>query len=217
MLVSDIMTRVKRTFGDESGVQLQDDDLLRYINDAQREIVKENENLLEQTALATSVIGQSDYSLPVDLLIFRSLSYRGPGDIAYYPLKGYTLNQFNEYIQGWDQNTSQNGTPVCYMIYSGKVSLFPPPDHNLANTMKIYYNRKPIPVTVVGDTPELPEVYHDTIIRICLAYAYEMDEDWDAVAAKGAQVAGDIRTLKGKEDWKNEDVYPTITVREEDM
>ena len=37
--VSDIATDVKRTFGDEAGVQVNDTDIARWINSAQIEIV----------------------------------------------------------------------------------------------------------------------------------------------------------------------------------
>jgi len=217
MNVGEIKTRVKRAFGDESGVQIDDTDLIRYINDAQMEIAKENEGLFEASAVSASVAGQAEYSLPVDTLIFRSLSYKAPGEVAYTQLKGYSINEFNEYIGSWDGNTSRNGTPICYMIFANKITLFFPPDHNLAAAMKIYYNRKPILVASDVDIPELPEVYHPTIVRMCLAYAYEMDEDWDAVGAKGQQIAGDLRVLRGRDDWKEEATYPTITVLAEDQ
>ena len=40
MIVSDVMLRVRRTFGDEAAVQVTDDDLIRCVNYAQVEIIK---------------------------------------------------------------------------------------------------------------------------------------------------------------------------------
>ena len=45
--IQDVANRVKRTFGDESGVQVTDDDIIRWVNDAQLEISRQNEDLLE--------------------------------------------------------------------------------------------------------------------------------------------------------------------------
>jgi hypothetical protein len=82
--------------------------------------------------------------------------------------------------------------------------------------MKIYYNRKPVEVANASDVPDLPELYHEAVVKSCLSYAYEMDEDWDAVNAKGQQVTGDLKLLRGRDDWKEEEVYPMITIRAED-
>jgi hypothetical protein len=43
MLVSEIATRVRRQFGDDVGILITDADIIRWVNDAQREIaVKAN-------------------------------------------------------------------------------------------------------------------------------------------------------------------------------
>jgi hypothetical protein len=60
--VTDIAVRVKRTFGDEAGVQIVDDDIIRWINEAQEEITNDNQGLLEATGVANIIQGQQDYS-----------------------------------------------------------------------------------------------------------------------------------------------------------
>lgn len=216
MDLATIRTYIKRTFGDESGVQVTDDDITRWVNSATRQIVLENEGLLEATKYADSVNGTAEYVDPVDLLVFRGLSYKGPGELSYTRLRGYSLNEFNEYIDTWDGTTQSKGLPLVYMRFAGKLTLFPTPDHDLVSAMKIYYNRKPVPVVNPTDVPEIPELYHEAIVNICLSYAYEMDEDWDAVQAKGNQISTDIKLLRGRDDWKEQETYPTITVRAED-
>lgn len=49
MLVSEIATRVKRQFGDEAGAQIEDADILRWVNDAMIDIARTN-NLLQISA-----------------------------------------------------------------------------------------------------------------------------------------------------------------------
>ena len=216
MLVSEILTRVKRTFGDESGVQVQDDDILRWINDGQRQFVLENDGLLETTATAASVTGQMEYAIPTDLLLLKGISYKGPGYASYVRLKGYSKNEFDDYIDGWDGNTTIGGTPSCYMIFAGKINLFPVPSASLPTAIKIYYNRKPTDVVVNTDTPEIPVLYHETLVKYCLAMAYELDEDLEAVSAKGNQIDADLKLLRGRDDWRDQATYPVITVLPED-
>lgn len=216
MNVAAIQTYVKRQFGDESGVQVTDDDILRWINAAQKQIVLQNESLLEKTGTANSVATQQDYSFPVDLLNLRAIQYRKSTTEPYYRLKGYSLGEFNEQVDGWD-NTQETGDPWCYTIFENIIQVFPVPATSVTAAFKIYYNRSPVEVALTSDTPELPLLYHDTILKFCLQQAYEMDEDWDAVGNKAQEFDKEVNLLRGKQDWKVQEYYPMITVRVEDM
>lgn len=216
MIVSDIQTRIKRQFGDESGVQVTDADIFRWINDGQRQIVLNNENLLDKTAFASSVDGQQEYSLPSDILILRSVYFKGSGELSYFRIKGYKPTEFDEYIDGWDGTSYNEGSPMCYTIRVNKLIAFPIPESSITDAFKIYYNRKPIDVTLVGDTPDLPVAYHEALVKYCLAQAFEMDEDFEAAGAKLSDWERDVNLLRGREDWKNQETYSTITVLAED-
>lgn len=216
MIVSDIYSRVKRQFGDESGVQVTDTDILRWINSGQREIVAQNEGLLEKTALTSTVANQQEYTLPTDLLILKFISLKYSSQLSYFKLKGLKTTDFNEYIDGWAGTSFGAGTPVVYTIFSGKIVLFPTPDATVADALKIYYNRIPVDVTGSSDTPDLPTLYHEVLVKYCLQQAYEMDEDWDASQIKGSALDADIALLRGREEWKQQEFFPTITILSED-
>jgi hypothetical protein len=216
VIVSDIYSRVKRQFGDESGVQLTDDDILRYINSGQREIVMQNEGLLEKTALTSTVANQQEYDLPVDLLILKFISLKYTDQLSYFKLRGLKTTDFNEYIDGWSGTALGTAAPYVYTIFSGKIILFPIPDTSVVDALKIYYNRKPVDVAGSSDTPDLPELYHEALVKYCLQQAYEMDEDWDASQLKGSALDSDIALLRGREEWREQETYPVITVRQED-
>lgn len=217
MIVSEIYTRVKRQFGDESGVQLTDQDIIRYINEGQRQIVMQNEGLLEKIATSSAVINQQNYTLPADILILRSISYKSPDDVSFYKLKGLSYQQFNEYVDGWDGAAYGTATPLIFTQFAGNLILFPIPDKNSTNGIKIYYNRSPVDVVTSGDTPDLPLLYHDALVKQCLQLAYEMDEDWEAAQTKGTQLDADIAILRGRDEWKAEELYPMITISADDM
>lgn len=216
MIVSDIKTRVKRLFGDEAGVQLTDADIVRAINDSQIEIVKRNESLLEKTSVANSSSGIQEYSLPTDMLIFKFLMWKGVGDTSYRKLKGLSTAEFNEYIDGWDGDTSTQSVPSTYTLHANKFLVWPIPQDTITNAFKIYYNRVPTDVVNDSDPPDLPITYHTTLVNMILQYAYEMDEDWEAAQSKSAQNNKDMDYLRGREDWKQEEVYPFILIRQED-
>lgn len=217
LTVLDVKTRVKRKFGDEAGVQLTDDDILRSINDAQRTIVARNDSSLEKTATATSVVGQQEYSLPTDLLKFKSMSYKGSANTSYQIMQGMTLNELNLYIDGWDSSTVSNGIPIIYAIHAGKFLVYPIPSEAVVASFKIYYCRKPVDMVSDADILDLPELYHSTVVDLVLQDAYEMDEDWNAAAAKSAQTNQNMDRLKDSDEWTKRDTYPIITVRLEDL
>lgn len=216
MIVSDIQTRVKRQFGDEAGVQITDADIIRYINDGQRKIVSQNESLLQKITTTASVNGQDEYAMPVDSLILRSVSYKSPTDLSYYKLKGLTLSEFDEYVNGWDGDAFGSSTPLVFMLYGSNITLFPKPDHDFADAIKIYYTRVPTDVANPNDVPDLPVLYHEVLVQYCMSQAYIMDEDIEAAAAMGNQIQGDMTLLRGRSEWNTQESYPTITIRAED-
>jgi len=214
--VSDIITRVQRTFGDEAGVQLTTDDIIRFINDGVREILYKNESLLQKTTTANSVSGQQDYSLPTDILILRGISWKDTGESSYHKLEGLTLNKFNEYIDGWDGNDYGTGVPLVYMIFEDLITVFPTPATSTISALKLYYQRTPVDVALSSDTPDIPPIYHEILVKYCLQQAYEMDEDVEAVALKQKDIMESVNFLRGRSEWTPEETYPTVTIRAED-
>lgn len=216
MKVSDIITRVQRTFGDEAGVQLTTDDIIRFINDGVREILYKNESLLQKTTTANSVANQKNYSLPTDILILRGITWKDTGQSSYHALKGLRLNEFNEYIDGWDGTDYGSSVPLVYMIFEDLITVFPTPSVSTAAAMKLYYQRSPVDVALSSDTPDIPSIYHEILVKYCLQQAYEMDEDVEAVALKQKDIMESVNFLRGRSEWTPEETYPTITVRAED-
>jgi hypothetical protein len=214
--VSDIITRVRRKFGDESAVQVTDADLIRWINDGQRQIVLKNETLLEKTSVADSIVNQQEYTLPADLLILKFVQYRESDTSAYKRLRGMTITDFNEHIDGWADGGVAEGVPQIYTLHMGKIICYPTPGSAITAAFKIYYNRAPVDVTLTSDTPDLPLLYHDTLVSYCLQQAYELDEDPESATGEADKVIQDIDLLRTREDWKVQERYPVITILVED-
>ena len=216
MIVSDVKTRVKRTFGDEAGVQVTDADIVRWINDGQRAIARQNESILEKVATQNATLDEDEYALPADLLILHSVTFKASGELSYHHLKGLKRQDFDAFIDGWDGTELSSGSPTVYTIFANKLYLFPRPDAASTNGIKIYYTRKPTDIANDGDSLDVPELYHEAILNYCLKQAYEVDEDWTAVGNKSSEIQSDLRTLRDREEWNSREFYPVIHVMPED-
>jgi hypothetical protein len=216
MNLGELKTRVKRQFGDESGVQITDADIIRWANDAQREIIMQNETVLQSTQLDDLVANQDNYPLPADLMVLRSVRIRTSSSEPFESIKSLSLNQFDETIQTWDSNPS-TGLSCVYTTYDGQIFLFPKPSTSFTDGLKILYSQNPTDLVNDSDPIALPLIYHNAVVKYCLVQAYELDEDWEGSANKLAQFVNDLNVTAERENAGAIETYPTITVREEDL
>lgn len=214
MNVQDVVNRVRRTFGDDSGVQILDADIIRWVNDAQLQISTDNEELLETVVTTDIVLGQADYSCPADMNILRSLMYNN------FRIKGLSFAEFNEYLDGFKASANsggwQAGKSEVFMLYGGTITLFPTPAENIVNGLRIYYSKHPAQVSTLADNLSVPTRYHNSVVEYCLKMAYEMDENPDMAVLKGNQFASQIQKLKGQEKVTSNEYYPHITTLPQD-
>lgn len=212
MNVADVIIRVRRTFGDEAAVQVTDDDIIRWINDGQLEIVKHNDQALQKTDFIDLVAGTSQYTLPADLLILRSMRYKFGDMQSYSALKYKSMQSFDELIDGWDGSYYSTGNPIYFTMYEGNAILFPTPDKAMTAGIKLLYNKKPVDVTTTGDAINLPALYHNTIFKYCLWQASQLDEDNEVAMMHQSGFQQDMDLLMSNETKDATDTYPVITV-----
>lgn len=215
MNVTDVINRVKRTFGDEAGVQITDEDIIRWINDGQEEIVIANEGLMETVAQTTIQENQMEFDQPADLSILRSLKYKG------YRLKYMSIAEFNEYIDGYSAAPGISpygpGIPEIFTVFAGKITVFPKPLPPIEqNNITIFYMRHPTPVGQSADPLSVPIQYHKAIVDYCLQQAYELDEDMQKAAMKKGQFDEKMMKLNDRNKWISQEYYPRITTLPED-
>jgi hypothetical protein len=204
--VLEIAKRVKRQFGDEAGAQITDEDIIRWINDAQRDLAASND-LLQTTATTKVVRGQDHYNLPPDLLTLRSVRVSGR---KLEPLS-------NEQAADWAPNTPQQrqGMVTHFSTWALKIDLYPIPDYNDTDDLQLYYTRSPIPVATMDDVPELPLQYHNRIVDYCIAHAHELDDNMEAYKFKMQQFQEGALSIAGF-DQVVSDKYPSISVSDRD-
>ncbi len=216
MNVGDVKTRVRRSFGDESSVQVTDSDILRWINDGQREVVMQNPSLLEKIVTANVVQNVSDYTFPADLNQLRSVSYKSTASLAYQQVKGMSLQEFDQRIDAWDGTIYGPADPVVYCTFAGNIKLFPIPPENVTGGLKLYYYRTPVDVASDSDVLDLPVSYHSAVVEYCLKQAYEMDEDWTSVGNKANEFNAAVSGQVDREKSQNQETYTRITTLMED-
>lgn len=217
MIVSDIITRVRRIFGDEAAVQVTDDDIIRWINDAQVEIVKKNDGALQATGFVNLVADQQSYTLPTDLFLLRSLRYKFSDMVSYSALRYKNMQEFDDSVDGWDGTLYGSGNPIFFTVFEGKALLFPPPNVSVTNGLKVLYNKKPTDVATTMDSLSLPLIYHTTVVNYCMLQASLLDENLEPAAVYKSEYQESLGDLMSRESQNSTATYPTITVLEGDL
>lgn len=211
MKCSEIADRVKRKFGDEAGVQITDTDILRWINDAQKEITN-NTDLLQVRKTTDIVFNQGEYATPPDIATVHSIRVNGQ------QLKALSVVEADEYIRNFDNpSTNITGTPLWYWQWGSSFFLYPIPDTGVVDGIALYCTRYPIECTAMTDTPELNQAYHGRLVEYCEQMAYELDENEQMATAKSQQFNRGLQETAENENWTEHGSYPLINVMPEDM
>ena len=210
-IVSDVANDVKRTFGDESSVQVTDADIIRWVNQGQTEIVSRNQ-ILRATSYADSVQNQADYSLTsLNIQSIFSIQYDGS------PLRGLTQQEVQDKVYRDDPKQVATGTPEFWWQWGDVLTLYPMPSTGLVNGIKLLYYGLPATVTSTADNLSIPDNYYTTLLEFVMSRAYEMDEQHEISNNKLGRFDSQLTGLSGDQDKPKQDTYSTITVMPEDM
>lgn len=207
--VGDVYNQVKRAFGDESGVQLTNADIARWINEAQVDISKQNQ-VLQTTATVNVIGGTATYSLSavtprIDSVASILLDGRRVGDIP--------VSQAEESISLADPEGLETGAPQFWYSWGGDITFWPIPNKNY--TMLIRYTAQPTAVTTsVGDILSVPDECFTDVCNYVLMRAYEMDENAEMMALKQAEYSTSVAERGETEREAATMTYGTATVYE---
>lgn len=176
--VSDVINSVTRQFGDESGVQITEDDIIRWINTACMEMNSKNKILRASDAK----IRDPQYGtvpVPDDVMIINDVFWLD-STLTYHLLTKIDLKDFYHRADKASQ-LSSNEPPKFWNWTQGeeRINLLPKgPDDQL--TYSFTYVPEPPILSTPGDTLPLPDRYYDRIVEFVLSKAYELDENWQA-------------------------------------
>jgi hypothetical protein len=213
---TNIASRIKTLFGDTAGVQVTDTIILDWINDAQREISMQHENLFQKTSTANLVAGTNSYALPADLLTLQGVQLKGSSTGVFYDLQFLSPEGVDQMYPNW-QDPTDTGTPIYFFRGdAGQVVLIPTPATSVAGAIQYTYSRYTVDLVAIGNALDVPEYYHQTILEYCLMKAYEMDENWEAEDRKANYVQSTIDFNNSRDAWFGRETYPVITTTAED-
>jgi hypothetical protein len=202
----DVIQRVKTQFGDNSGAQLTDDVILRWINDGQQEIVNNNP-ILKDAKLSNIVAGQAEYSFPSDKVQFIEAVY-----VDNRPVKNVSPQSFRDFILADDPNRVANSKyPDIWYERAGIITFYPTPNESFTNGLKLEYVKMPTAVASAGDTLGIPDRYLTHLVNYCMMQALEYDENYSAAQLKAAQFRDGLDRLNYKENISQLDMYPGVS------
>jgi hypothetical protein len=200
--VSEVITAVKRQFGDESGVQIDDTDIVRWVNEAQ-EVISNKNKVLKAKGTTSSVANQSSYTFPAEnIQQVESIHFDG------MRIPNMAFSEAEEYVFNADPTASLSGIPVIWYEWAGTFTFWPMP--NEVKDIDVYYTRRPAVVTSAS-TLDVPDKYYPDIIRYVLQNAYELDEDPQNSQIKQRQFQESLNELSDEERTAQNMTYATIT------
>lgn len=194
---------IKRVFGDESGVQLDNADIQRWANAAQMEIVSNNKALKAKATMPT-VVGQSVYLFPaVKIQQIEALHYDN------VRLENIPFAEAERYIISNDPQQTEQGFPTFWYEWDGELTLWPKPDA-VAN-LTLYYTAYPDELTGdVNESLSVPDKFYNAVVDYILSKCYEMDEDMNASQLAENRFRASLENQMEDERQAQHMTYPVI-------
>ena len=207
--VDDVYKDVTRQFGDESGIQITQNDVYRWVNSGQDEILR-RQKPIKSTATADLIAGQTTYTFPNNILEVQALHVNG------IKIEYRSFQEAEEYILNKGATNVVAGVPEIWYEWGGNFMLWPQPTQSLTGGITIYYIPSVTSVTALTDTLTIPDSFYNRLLEYVMAQAYELDENWEGANAKSNQFETKMQDYD-KNSSVAYDTYPMITVLEEDL
>jgi hypothetical protein len=202
---------VTQKFGDVGGVQITSDMILRWINDGQRDIIKDSP-FNQQTAAADIVAGQANYPyssfLNARILQFDSIVVNGT------PCKVIPYQEFQQrmLVPGYQPATADMSMQQVFATtYGGNIILWPTPSASIAGGLVLNYIAYPADLTTLDTLLSVPDRFYNALQSYVFGQALMLDENWDAAKAVLGQSAQDKQRELERENRSPNDFYPTVT------
>lgn len=213
MTVQNVLDATKRLFGDESGAQLTDTDIIRWINEGQLEIARKNKYNRTTTTTPT-VINQANYSLAgVNIMSIETLTYND------YPVENQSFEQVQEaYLKNYaavQLPSNVGGTPLVWYEYGDSIYLWPPPTV-AGDVIKLFVCTYPTKLTSATDSLSIPDIYYDSLLSFVRSRAYEMDDDLQSSQVILSRYKESTDAIASVAKGIDNSSYPSITVLMDD-
>ena len=198
-----LLQDVRRTFGDEAGVQLDSSDIQRWANVAQQEIVTSNKAIKAKSTLS-SAIGTNTYTFPsVKIQQVEALHYDN------VMLENLPFAEAERVVLSQDPTQTETGTPVLWYEWAGTFTLWPTPDD--VKDITLYFTAYPDDLT--GDPAQflsVPDKFYNAVVDFIMSKAYEMDEDMQASQLAEQRFRSSLESQMEDERQASHMTYPVI-------
>lgn len=208
MDVQEVFKSVTRQFGDETGGQIDINDIIRWINEGQFQIARRTGDLNGITNPAISVlVGIRTYDLPSD---FFKVTI---GELDGKRLQLLSEAQLNTLYPNISSSEAQQGVPKFFSIVAGgaslsKISLAPIPGST--GSLTVTYKSRPPIINASDDPLSIAEEYHTTLVTFCLAKAKQLDGDDTGFATLTAAFKSEVAEDQHDGRNKDDETYPFI-------
>lgn len=185
---TDIIERVTDTLQDKDNIRWPRLELLRYINDAQREIVLQRPDASAVTVAVPVQPGSTKQQLPdggVRLIeVVRNMGVSGstPGRAVRLTAREVLDAQ----VPNWHQSpVAPSATHYVFDIRNPRIYyLYPVP--STTYQVELVYSAAPVDLAAEANTISLDDIYANAIIAFVVMRSYQKDEDY----ARNADMAG---------------------------
>jgi len=184
----DVISYVRRQFGDDASVQLLDSDILTWINMAQDEIARKLKNI-QATSYTISVAGNDVYDVPPDVIQMESVYYNN------VPLRATSQDWIQTQV---GESMMDRGTPRYWWIWAANIHIYPVPEDSVTE-IKVNYIKRPNDVVNAASSLQLPDAYYTLICEYVMSKAQELDENLQAAQISKQQFDTMIVEVTGLE------------------
>lgn len=196
MNVAELIQSVKRQFGDETGAQITDDDIIRWINEGQLEISRRTEALHNGHSYTFSA-GAIITDLPADFFKVTNVSLDTGKSLQFVSMPQLLL--LYPELNGGDVR----GTPKFFTVtrdwpnslggLQSVLAVAPAPSSS--TVINVTYVSRPEIVTGSSTELSIAADYHNTLLTYCIAKAKQLDGDMDGYTA----LRGDYKVDLGED------------------
>lgn len=197
--VLDLVMYVKRQFGDESGVQITDADIIGWVNMGQTQMVSDNHFLQKIVTTTVYSIGQAEYPLPSDIINIDGIRY-GNNQLQAMDIE-VAMGMLGD-------EANAKGSPAYWWIYGNSFFLYPTPASNSA-AITVFYRCYPAEVTSLADPLSVPDRYYDALCSFVMSKAHELDENTQVAMASRQNYTDTLYKLS-HEETKISGSFPVV-------
>lgn len=192
---TDVFEVVTRTFGDEASVQIEEADIVRFINRAQQEVVLNNYEINQKIMDVPLFVAIDEFDLRTsDIVRINVITVDG----SIVPNKAF--------VDALSAKRSDPGSLFWY-LYAGVVRFSKEITSN--QKLSFYYNSAPSVVAALTDGLDVPDFSFNQVVDWVLKYCYELDEDVQKMQVKQNDIDRGIQNQR-MDVLEQAEFYPTV-------